>query len=618
MTVDAGFDASIKAVAIGGSAGSVQALSRILPSLPAGFALPVFVVVHVPPDRGNALVPLFAAKCQVEVKEAEDKEPARAGVVYFAPSDYHLLVEADGSLSLSSDELVNHSRPSIDVLFESCADAYGPALAGVILTGANHDGAAGLGAVVNAGGVAIVEDPDGAYAPAMPDRGPRRLTIGVDDDTGDDRILPVEPEGGMTGADEPINFLLVDDLEENLLALEALLQRDGLACLKARSGEEALELLLVHDFALALLDVQMPGMDGFQLAEFMRGAERVRHVPIIFITAGAADTQRRFRGYEAGAVDFIQKPIETDILRHKANVFFDLNQQRRQIVAQRDALEAYAHTLRIADRNKNQFLAVLGHELRNPVMALTAGLNILARRDDPDKALTIRAQMERQVQHLSRLIEDLLDISRIDQGKISLKKETIALQTVVEFAVEASRPQVEGKQHTLTLDIPAEPTWLDADPTRLTQVISNLIDNAAKYTPAGGQIRLAAHNRRRLRGHRRRRQRHRHSQRRAAQDIRTLRAGDQSQRQGAGGAGDRAGAGQAAGRAAWGDHFGDERGAEPGEYVSGAAAGGGVELRTGAEPARANTVLATFTPFIFAPFELDWAAMTAFSISPIE
>ena len=122
----------------------------------------------------------------------------------------------------------------------------------------------------------------------------------------------------MTMAEKPINFLLVDDLEENLLALEALLQREGLTCLKARSGEEALELLLAHEVALALLDVQMPGMDGFELAEFMRGSERARHIPIIFVTAGSADLQRRFRGYEAGAVDFIQKPIEPTILRSKA------------------------------------------------------------------------------------------------------------------------------------------------------------------------------------------------------------------------------------------------------------------------------------------------------------
>ena len=161
-------DAAIKAVVIGASAGAVQALLTILPQLPASYALPVLVVVHVPPDRSNVLVPLFQTKCQVRVKEAEDKEPVLAGVVYFAPSDYHLLVEADGAVALSSDEIVNYSRPSIDVLFESAADAYGETLVGVILTGANHDGAAGLKAVADAGGVAVVEDPDGAYAPMMP------------------------------------------------------------------------------------------------------------------------------------------------------------------------------------------------------------------------------------------------------------------------------------------------------------------------------------------------------------------------------------------------------------------------------------------------------------------
>lgn len=157
-----------KAVVIGASAGAVQALLTILPALPATYPLPVMVVVHVPPDRKNVLVPLFQAKCQVPVKEAEDKEPVIGGVVYFAPSDYHLLVEADGALALSMDEPVNYSRPSIDVLFESAADAYGPALTGIILTGANHDGAVGLKAVLDAGGTAIVEDPVGAYAQAMP------------------------------------------------------------------------------------------------------------------------------------------------------------------------------------------------------------------------------------------------------------------------------------------------------------------------------------------------------------------------------------------------------------------------------------------------------------------
>ncbi|MES2035736.1 MAG: chemotaxis protein CheB [Pseudomonadota bacterium] len=157
-----------QAVVIGASAGAVQALLAILPALPASYPLPVLVVVHVPPDRRNVLVPLLQGKCRLAVKEAEDKEPALAGTIYLAPSDYHLLVETGGSLALSTEAPVNYSRPSIDVLFESAADAYGPALAGVILTGANHDGAAGLKAVADAGGAVVVETPEDAYAKAMP------------------------------------------------------------------------------------------------------------------------------------------------------------------------------------------------------------------------------------------------------------------------------------------------------------------------------------------------------------------------------------------------------------------------------------------------------------------
>ncbi|MFC4255720.1 response regulator [Altererythrobacter xixiisoli] len=289
---------------------------------------------------------------------------------------------------------------------------------------------------------------------------------------------------------EPITCLLVDDLEENLLALEAVLQREGLVFVKARSGEEALELLLVHDVALALLDVQMPGMDGFELAEFMRGHERIRHVPIIFLTAGSSNQSRRFKGYEAGAVDFIQKPIESDILRSKANVFFDLYGQRRKITAQRDELAQLAATLQATDKRKNEFLAVLGHELRNPIMALGAGLNLMDRHEGTDIGRDIRLRMQRHVHHISRLIEDLLDIARIDQGKISLKVDMLSLQDVLSFAVEGSRPMIEAADHRLVENIPTEPIALRADHARLTQIIGNLLNNAAKYTPAGGEIQL--------------------------------------------------------------------------------------------------------------------------------
>ncbi|HEY0007724.1 MAG TPA: response regulator [Tepidisphaeraceae bacterium] len=140
----------------------------------------------------------------------------------------------------------------------------------------------------------------------------------------------------------PIKCLLVDDLEENRLALEGLLRREGLELHMARSGPEALELLLIHDFALVILDVQMPGMDGFELANLMRGTERTRHVPIIFLTAGGIDGEHRFRGYEAGAVDFLFKPIEPQVLRSKASIFFELYRQRQEVARQRDELRTAA------------------------------------------------------------------------------------------------------------------------------------------------------------------------------------------------------------------------------------------------------------------------------------
>jgi two-component system, chemotaxis family, protein-glutamate methylesterase/glutaminase len=163
-----GSDDSPRAVVIGASVGAIDALTSILPLLPAEFPAPVLVVVHVPADRKSMLADLFNDRCGMRVKEAEDKEIIEAGTVYFAPSDYHLLVEPDFSISLSSDEPVHYSRPAIDVLFETAADAYGDGLVGVILTGANRDGANGLRQVADEGGLALVQAPYTAEGQTMP------------------------------------------------------------------------------------------------------------------------------------------------------------------------------------------------------------------------------------------------------------------------------------------------------------------------------------------------------------------------------------------------------------------------------------------------------------------
>lgn len=283
-------------------------------------------------------------------------------------------------------------------------------------------------------------------------------------------------------------FLLVDDLEENLVALEALLSRDGLDLDKARSGEDALELMLANEYALALLDVQMPGMDGFELAEIMRANERSRHIPIIFVTAGSGDAVRRFRGYEAGAVDFIQKPIEADVLRSKANVFLDLYLQRQQIVAQRDELETLTTALQAADQQKNRFLAVLAHELRNPLAVLAAGINILERKTDPDVIDTIRKSMRQHLGYMTRLVDDLLDINRIEHGKISLRRERVLLSDILPSALEVAAPAIEVGNHALAVELPQQAILLDVDPARFIQIVGNVVSNAARYTPKGGRI----------------------------------------------------------------------------------------------------------------------------------
>ncbi len=174
-----------KAVVIGASAGAVEALSAVLPRLPPDFGLPVIIVVHIPPDKKSAMAEVFRMKCEIEVREAEDKEPIGAGVVYFAPPDYHLLIEPGRTVALSNDEPVLFSRPSIDVLFESAADAYGPDLIAVVLTGANQDGARGLRAAAQAGATTIVQNPQNAFAPTMPEaalaQAPDALVLSLDE-----------------------------------------------------------------------------------------------------------------------------------------------------------------------------------------------------------------------------------------------------------------------------------------------------------------------------------------------------------------------------------------------------------------------------------------------------
>lgn len=298
---------------------------------------------------------------------------------------------------------------------------------------------------------------------------------------------------------KPIKYLLVDDLEANLIALEALLKRDGLQLLKAQSGQEALELLLVHEIALAFIDVQMPLMSGFELAEIMRSTARTRGTPIIFLTAGSVDQQHRIRGYETGAIDFLPKPIDPAMLLNKSAVFFELalhrqhlEERERQLQESNEKLAFSNDRLADADKKKDEFLAMLAHELRNPLAPLLTGVEVLlAMPNDPDKLEKIAGMMKRQIGQMAHLIDDLLDVSRVNHGKIELQRELVSLDAVVRQAVESVQPLIEASDHSLVVEHFNPTLSLHADYHRLTQVVSNLLSNAAKYTPPGGKIEVS-------------------------------------------------------------------------------------------------------------------------------
>jgi two-component system sensor histidine kinase/response regulator len=264
----------------------------------------------------------------------------------------------------------------------------------------------------------------------------------------------------------PVKFLLVDDREENLIALEALLRREGLEIFKARNGDQALEILLSHDMALAFLDVQMPDMDGFTLAELMRGSERSRHVPIIFVTAGSHEQHRIFQGYDAGAVDFLFKPIEPRILRHKAATFFDLYKQRQEL----------AETLRVNET----FVAAIGHDLKTPIHAISMAAEMILRMPAADAAVKKNAERIRgSSARMAGMINDMFDLARVRLGGgITLERAHLDLHAVAKSVV--AECQSRGPSRVIELNHSGN-TEGDWDPSRAAQILGNLIGNAIRH-----------------------------------------------------------------------------------------------------------------------------------------
>ena len=344
--------------------------------------------------------------------------------------------------------------------------------------------------------------------------------------------LSTRPPDGTPEA--PVKILLVDDQAGRLLTYRAILEPLGEVLVEARSGVEALRRLMDDDFALILLDVNMPGMDGFETASLIHQHPRFEKTPIIFVTAVNVTDMDRLRGYKLGAVDYVMVPVIPEILRSKVVVLAELHRKRLEVEATNAKLAAANQALQVeqarelevlneslrkanaalgsqnvalhaeinertrierllreADRRKDEFLATLAHELRNPLAPLQNALSV-RRLSNPDADDELQGMMERQVALLVRLIDDLLDIARISQAKLTLRKHATSLQEIIDSAIETARPAIEQGSHQLSVAMPSEPVHLVADQARLSQVFANLLNNAAKYSESNGHIKLSA------------------------------------------------------------------------------------------------------------------------------
>lgn len=324
-------------IIFGGSAGSIEVIMNIFPFIPEDYPFAIVVVLHRKNTVEHHLEDVLSRKAKIPVIEIQDKMQLKPANIYIAPGDYHLLVDDTGLCTLDYSEKVNYSRPSIDVTFDCFANAFGNRCIGILLSGANSDGAESLKNIQDHGGLTIVQSPESAAVATMPMAAINLFNPHV--------IADISEIAGMLleAAKYPIShyinqikhgyelnnslptILIVDDLEDNLFSLNAVLKFEGYIIHKANSGSLALEMASKIQYDCIILDVQMPEMDGFEVANILGKNEFTKNIPIIFLSALGSDKEKVLQGMDSGAIDFLAKPVDPPLIKAKLKLCIKLS-----------------------------------------------------------------------------------------------------------------------------------------------------------------------------------------------------------------------------------------------------------------------------------------------------
>jgi signal transduction histidine kinase len=299
--------------------------------------------------------------------------------------------------------------------------------------------------------------------------------------------------------------LVVDDIDANLVAMEAVLSPLRCRLVYARSGSEALAHLLREEFALILLDVQMPGMDGYETARLVRARRKTEHIPIIFLTAHDYDSSAIKRAYDLGAVDFLPKPLDVDVLRAKAQAFIALHERTQEVATLRaeaalneerarqegEALRRDMERLAASDQRKTALLAALASELGAPLAPVRKAIDHARRLSTDDDTAALLAAAAKHLNHAQRILTDLADVTKVSTGRLELSVECIDFAVIVDLAAAEVRDAIQRRGHALFINPPASAVAVEVDVAQMVRVVANLLGNAARYTPSGGTITLS-------------------------------------------------------------------------------------------------------------------------------